>query len=102
MSPETLARVLAAMRGDSVWLAALPLAGVDGSLEFRFRGTAAAGNVRAKTGSIENVRSLSGYLTTTAGRRLIFVLLCNNFSVPQSHVDSAQEAIVRMLVALPK
>ena len=99
VSPETLARVLAAMRDDSVWLAALPLAGVDGSLEFRFRGTPAAGNVHAKTGSLENVRSLSGYLSTAGGRRLIFVLLCNNFSVPQSHVDSAQEAIVQLLVA---
>jgi len=99
VSPSTLAHVLAAMRGDSVWLAALPLAGVDGSLQFRFRGTTAAGNVRAKTGSIENVRSLSGYLTSGDGRRLIFVLLCNNFTVPESHVDSAQEAIVEMLVA---
>jgi D-alanyl-D-alanine carboxypeptidase/D-alanyl-D-alanine-endopeptidase (penicillin-binding protein 4) len=42
--------------------ACLPVAGASGTLETRFRNTAAAGIVHAKTGSIAEARSLSGYV----------------------------------------
>lgn len=59
----------------------LPIAGVDGSLKRRMKGTAAEGNVRAKTGSLRYANSLSGYVTTAAGERLAFSLMLNR-SVP--------------------
>jgi len=58
---------------------ALPIAGVDGTLRNRFRGTAAESNVRAKTGSLSSAASLSGYLTTAAGENLVFSIMVNNF-----------------------
>jgi D-alanyl-D-alanine carboxypeptidase/D-alanyl-D-alanine-endopeptidase (penicillin-binding protein 4) len=58
---------------------ALPVAGVDGTLEHRMRGTAAKGNVRAKTGSLRYVYTLSGYVTTAAGERLAFSVMLNNY-----------------------
>ena len=56
---------------------ALPIAGVDGTLRKRMRGTDAAGNVRAKTGTVKGVSSLAGYLTASNGHLLCFSVICN-------------------------
>jgi D-alanyl-D-alanine carboxypeptidase/D-alanyl-D-alanine-endopeptidase (penicillin-binding protein 4) len=56
----------------------LPTAGVDGTLEKRMKDTAASGNVRAKTGTLRYVYTLSGYATTAAGERLAFSIMLNN------------------------
>ena len=53
----------------------LPIAGVDGTLEKRMRGTAAQGNVRAKTGTLTGISSLAGYCTMKNGRQLCFAII---------------------------
>ncbi len=60
----------------------LPIAGVDGTLERRMRGTAAEKNVHAKTGTLRFVYALSGYVTTAAGERLAFSIMLNNYFNP--------------------
>ena len=103
VTPRTLVKVLDAMRRHPdfrVFYDALPVAGVDGTLETRLRGTPAAGNVRAKTGYVDKARSLSGYVTAADGRVLIFSLLCNNYSVPTKAVERAQDALVIRLATL--
>ena len=82
ISPETLLIVLrhmAAAGTTSPFVTALPIAGTDGSLMGRMTGTAAQGNVRAKTGTMSNVRSLAGYVTTRDGEPLAFAIIVNNF-----------------------
>jgi D-alanyl-D-alanine carboxypeptidase/D-alanyl-D-alanine-endopeptidase (penicillin-binding protein 4) len=54
---------------------ALPVAGRDGTLEDRMCGTAAAGRVWAKTGTLDGVRCLAGYTWTRSGRRVTFAFL---------------------------
>jgi D-alanyl-D-alanine carboxypeptidase/D-alanyl-D-alanine-endopeptidase (penicillin-binding protein 4) len=61
------------------YLDALPIAGVDGTLESRMTGTPAAGNVRAKTGTLRWANAISGHVTTAAGERLIFSLMVNRY-----------------------
>ena len=56
-----------------------PIAGVDGTLKNRMKGTAAANNVRAKTGTIDTVATLSGYVTSAAGEHLVFSILLNHY-----------------------
>jgi serine-type D-Ala-D-Ala carboxypeptidase/endopeptidase (penicillin-binding protein 4) len=103
LSPETIVRVLDKVRADTafhVFYDALPIAGVDGSLRSRMRGTAAEGKVHAKTGSVANARSLSGYALTADGHTLIFSLLANNWTTRQASVDSIQSGIAVLLASL--
>jgi D-alanyl-D-alanine carboxypeptidase/D-alanyl-D-alanine-endopeptidase (penicillin-binding protein 4) len=60
------------------YYASLPVAGVDGTLEDRMKNSPVTGRIHAKTGSVEHVRTLSGFAETPAGRRLIFSFLSNN------------------------
>jgi len=73
------------------YISALPIAGVDGTLRNRMKGTAAAGNVRAKTGSLRWTSSLSGYVTTAAGERLAFSLMVNRYQSSPSGGSARQD-----------
>jgi D-alanyl-D-alanine carboxypeptidase/D-alanyl-D-alanine-endopeptidase (penicillin-binding protein 4) len=102
VTPETIVRILDAMRAGpnfTVWYDALPVAGVDGTIGGRMKGTPAQSNVHAKTGTLDKTRSLSGYVTTADGRMLIFSLLCNNFSTPTRDVDRVADAILVLLAS---
>jgi D-alanyl-D-alanine carboxypeptidase/D-alanyl-D-alanine-endopeptidase (penicillin-binding protein 4) len=103
VSPRTLVKALEAMRRHRdfrVFYDALPIAGVDGTIDKRMRGTAAQGNVHAKTGYIDKARSLSGYVTTADGRLLIFSMLCNNYSVPTATVNRVQDSLAVRLASM--
>ena len=60
------------------FVSALPVAGRDGTIRWRMEGTAAAGRLRAKTGTLEGVTSLSGYVETRDGEHLVFAILVND------------------------
>jgi D-alanyl-D-alanine carboxypeptidase/D-alanyl-D-alanine-endopeptidase (penicillin-binding protein 4) len=79
----------------------LPTTGGPGTLERRLAGTAAAGRVRAKSGSMSNVRSLAGYVETLAGEPLAFAFLSNGFDVRASEIDARVDDLLLALVALP-
>jgi D-alanyl-D-alanine carboxypeptidase/D-alanyl-D-alanine-endopeptidase (penicillin-binding protein 4) len=73
----------------------LPIAGVDGTLRNRMKGTGAAGNARAKTGTLRYVNTLSGYVTSKAGENLAFSLMLNNYGG-----DDARAALDNIVVTL--
>ncbi|HEU0015179.1 MAG TPA: D-alanyl-D-alanine carboxypeptidase/D-alanyl-D-alanine-endopeptidase [Longimicrobium sp.] len=86
----------------AVFTESLPVAGVDGTLSGRMRGTPAQGNLRAKTGTLSGVRSLSGYFTTAAGERMVFSMLVNHHTLSARDADRLAEAAVMRLIALPR
>jgi len=86
----------------AVYHAALPVAGRDGTLANRMRGTPAEGNVHAKTGTLSGVRSLSGYFTTAAGERMVFSIISNHHTVPSREVDRVAESALMRLIALDR
>jgi D-alanyl-D-alanine carboxypeptidase/D-alanyl-D-alanine-endopeptidase (penicillin-binding protein 4) len=78
--------------------ASLPAAGRPEGLERRMVGTPAAGNLRAKTGTIRGVSSLSGYVTSADGERLAFSIIANGVGV----TARAKEAENRIGVLLAR
>jgi len=75
----------------------LAIAGVDGTIRNRMRGTFAEGNVHAKTGTIKGVSNLSGYVTSKNGHLLAFSILIQNFVEEYSKVRSFQDKICELL-----
>lgn len=71
-------------RYSQAWRDSLTIGGVDGTLRNRFRGTRANNNVRGKTGTIDQVSALSGYVKTAAGEELVFSMVVNG--VPQNSI----------------
>ncbi len=105
VSPESTVALLRYMRGHpdaavrEAFVEALPVGGVDGTLQRRFQRGAARGNVRAKTGTLTSASALSGYVTTAAGTPLAFALFCNHYTARTSRVRQAQDVVVQALAA---
>ncbi len=78
---------------------ALPIAGVDGTLRNRMKGTPAEKNVRAKTGTLSSVASLGGYVTTAAGERLVFSMMLNNYADASALRRDSIDAIAVLLAS---
>jgi D-alanyl-D-alanine carboxypeptidase/D-alanyl-D-alanine-endopeptidase (penicillin-binding protein 4) len=76
----------------------LPVAATDGSLADRFRNTPATGMVRAKTGSLSHVYSLSGYASTQSGEHIAFSIMTNNNNMPTKEaLDTIDEIVLRLI-----
>lgn len=73
-----LLRWAAVQPWGGAWRAALPVAGVDGTLAGRFRSTSLEGKLWAKTGSLSGTAALSGYLTAASGQTLTFAMFAND------------------------
>lgn len=101
VTPRATARLLEFMTMHpqfAVFRESLPVAGFDGTLERRMRGTPAEGNVRAKTGSLTYVNALSGYLTTARGQVVIFSFYGNNYINGGREVTGVMDQICNLLV----
>ena len=97
IAPGTLVAILRRFydpSGTSPWMQTFPIAGRDGSLENRMKGTPAEANAIGKTGSMSNIRTLAGYVKTADGEPLAFAILANNFEGPASGVTATIDAIV--------
>jgi serine-type D-Ala-D-Ala carboxypeptidase/endopeptidase (penicillin-binding protein 4) len=105
MSAAVIVGLLEAMdrsRWREEFSAALPVAGVDGTLRERLREGRARGRVRAKTGTLTGVSALSGYAQTVGGERLIFAMVMNGFDCDVQRVRRIQDRVCEALVGLER
>lgn len=98
ISARQLALMLAKTGRDPAlfpaFLSSLPVAGQSGTLKSMLRGTAATGQVAAKSGTMERVRAYAGYITTRSGRLLAFAMIANQFAGSSSAVRQQMERIL--------
>ncbi len=106
VSPEATVKLLSYIWNSphrDVFVSTLPLAGEDGTLDWRFSKTPARGLIRAKTGTLAHVTAISGYATTEDGRHLAFSVMSNNYGVQASYVRSLADKIcVALIRPLPE
>lgn len=100
ITPSDIVSILEGMYKEKYFLPfyeSLPIAGVDGSIRSRMKGTKAEGNVHAKTGFIGYVRALSGYVTSADGEMFVFSMVANNYTVPTRIAEKIQNDVCVML-----
>lgn len=103
LTADALSWVLTQMwldpRHDERFRNALPVFGVTGNVAQRLKGSPAAGRVWAKTGSMSQVRSLSGYVVTAEGEPLVFAFLVTGFRTAVPDIDAAMDRALLRLTA---
>lgn len=96
IAPATLGQVLLAAYHSPVmpeFIASLPLVGYDGTMRKRLRGEDVAGQAHIKTGSLNDVRSVAGYVQTASGKMYVVVFLINHPNAPAG--QQAQDALLQ-------
>lgn len=101
LTADNMTSILSTMGREKVFpqfYETIPIVGQTGTVRSLARGTAAAGKIRAKSGSIEGVRAYAGYFTAGDGELMSFCLLVNKFTPGQNRTVTAE--IEKVLVGL--
>lgn len=99
VAPRAMVDLLAAMRGDALFTGSLAVSGRSGTL--RYRMAELQGRVRAKTGTLDGVSTLTGYVTTNSGRTVAFAIMVNNYhhdvraSTMRARIDEIVDLLAR-------
>jgi D-alanyl-D-alanine carboxypeptidase/D-alanyl-D-alanine-endopeptidase (penicillin-binding protein 4) len=106
LSADVLTRLLTVIwrepRLIEPFKSALPQAGVSGTIANQLKDTIGSGRVWAKTGSMSNVRSLSGYLMTLDDEPIVFSIMATGFHVPASQIDATMNRALLRLIKYPR
>ena len=106
ITAEMLVQLLEGMQHQTdifpLFYESLPIAGVDGTIRNRMKKTPAEGNLRAKTGTISGVSSLSGYVQSLDGERLVFSMSMQNYIYPARYYQRAQDKIGAILAGFSR
>jgi len=100
-TPHAVVQLLTYAAGQpwgKAWQDTLAIAGIDGSLANRFKGTSAEGRVRAKTGALGHVNALSGYATTVNGVPVAFCIMTNNHKLASKRALDVVDQITLAIV----
>ncbi len=100
VTPETVVTLLVHMTSApsfDVFLDSLPVAGVDGTLADRFKAKRLKGRIHAKTGTLEGVNALSGYMDLPSGKRLAFSIIGNSHPLEEAPAEATLDQITATL-----
>ncbi|MFO7841195.1 MAG: D-alanyl-D-alanine carboxypeptidase/D-alanyl-D-alanine-endopeptidase [Fidelibacterota bacterium] len=100
ISPQILVKILEGMYGSElkdIWMKTFPVAGEDGTLKNRMKGTVAEGCVLGKTGTISNARGLSGYAKTAAGENIVYSFLVNGHILSTKETERITDSILELI-----
>lgn len=103
VSPDALVKILEGMYKSEykdLWLETFPVGGIDGTLKNRFKNNSAQGIVKAKTGTISNVRGLSGYVNTKEGENIVFSFLINGHLLTSKDTETITDKVIELLADL--
>ncbi len=105
LSPKYLVSILSAMyhsKYRDIYANSLAVPGQAGTLETRMRRTLAEDNLQAKTGSMNSVNNLCGYIRTRDGEILAFAIMIMNFDVPPSIATNLEDIICMRLASFSR
>ncbi|HET7842460.1 MAG TPA: D-alanyl-D-alanine carboxypeptidase/D-alanyl-D-alanine-endopeptidase [Terriglobia bacterium] len=100
LTPSAILKLLVYMAKSphaDAFFSSLPIAGVDGTLGDRFVGTRQAGQIHAKTGTIEHVNTLSGYMILPSGKRLAFSILADNQNLQGDDAENVLDEVAQTI-----
>jgi D-alanyl-D-alanine carboxypeptidase/D-alanyl-D-alanine-endopeptidase (penicillin-binding protein 4) len=96
VAPQAAVKLLVYMAHSpnfKAYFDSLPVSGIDGTLAHRFLADNVKGKIHAKTGSVEHVNTLSGYMDLPSGKRLVFSIMTNNHPLPNKAGQEVLDAI---------
>ncbi|MCC7307379.1 MAG: D-alanyl-D-alanine carboxypeptidase/D-alanyl-D-alanine-endopeptidase [Acidobacteria bacterium] len=100
ITPSAVVQLYTYMAKESkysqAWRDSLTIGGVDGTLANRFKGTAAQNNMRGKTGTIDQVSALSGYVTTAGGEPLVVSFIVNGVPTGRDRTSMMDDIVVAL------
>uniref|UniRef100_C6E6A0 D-alanyl-D-alanine carboxypeptidase/D-alanyl-D-alanine-endopeptidase n=1 Tax=Geobacter sp. (strain M21) TaxID=443144 RepID=C6E6A0_GEOSM len=100
-SAEAMIQTLQAIHRDPglyrIFQESLPVAGMDGTLKNRMKGSCAEGNVRGKTGNMKGVSALAGYATSADGEPFAFSIIIQNYAATGKQARKVQDRIAALL-----
>lgn len=102
ISPRGIVKVL--LKGaekseiNPEFMSSLPTSGVDGTLRFRLRSSRTIRRIRAKTGTMMGINSLSGYTLTNKDNLIAFSIIINNYTVRTPLIKEIQDRILRLII----
>jgi D-alanyl-D-alanine carboxypeptidase/D-alanyl-D-alanine-endopeptidase (penicillin-binding protein 4) len=101
LTPHAVTSLLSYMAKSTVnddWFSLQAVAGVDGTLERRFKNVKIRGRISGKTGSLSHVSALSGYVTRKSGKQYAFSILVNNYNAHTAEIRDLIDKLVTLLV----
>jgi len=97
VTPQALVRLLEAFEDDDVYVNSMARTGYRGTLRYRLTQDGLRGRVRGKTGTLDGVTALSGYIDHGEGRVVIFSIMVNNYSGNTSTMRARIDEVVQLL-----